>query len=125
MGLEWVFLIRGDTGSYRFIGFIGWIVYYFWLDRIVSAGSGNTGFYALDVYWLYGKDGTDGIYGTLVGRGWYGPMLAVAETGAPPLSPKRERRHWLLRGGGLWEVVAGTNCIGASRAHSICVGVAK
>ena len=37
MGLEWVFLIRGDTGSY-FI--IGCIVSYCWLDHIVSlAGS--------------------------------------------------------------------------------------
>ena len=49
MGLEWVFLARVDTGSYRIID---WIVSYFrldhivsaGLDRVVSAGSGNTGF---------------------------------------------------------------------------------
>ena len=81
MGLEWVFLVRGDTGSYRIIG---WIVSYCWLDRIilagldgiVSAGSGNTGFYALDGYWLDGADGTDGTDGVLVGRRWDGRTLA-------------------------------------------------
>ena len=33
MGLGWVILIRGDTGSYSIIG---WIVSYHRLDRIVS-----------------------------------------------------------------------------------------
>ena len=107
---------------------IGWIVLYP-LDRIISSGlyricwivSGNTGFYALDGYWLYGKDGTDGIYGTLVGRGWYGTTLSGAGTGAPLLAPEREHHHWILRGGGLLEVVDGTNCVCAERARSICV----
>ena len=31
-------------------------------------------------------DGTDGLDGTLVGRGWYGPTLEGAGTGAPPLA---------------------------------------
>ena len=51
------------------------------LDRIVSAGSGNTGFYALAGYWL---DGTDGLDGAVVVRGWDGPMLSPSGTGAPP-----------------------------------------
>ena len=54
------------------------------LDRIVSAGSGKTGFYALAGYCQYGTDGADGLVGALVGRGWYGPTLAPAGTGAPP-----------------------------------------
>ena len=69
MGHEWVFLIRGDNGSYRIIG---WIVSYCrmdrldcivsdGLDRIVSSGSGNNGFYALACYWMDGMDGTDGL----------------------------------------------------------------
>ena len=33
MGLEWLFLIRGYTGSYHIIG---WIVLYCRLDRIIS-----------------------------------------------------------------------------------------
>ena len=44
---------------------------------------------------------------------------APAGTGAPPLAPEQERHHWILRGGGLWEVVAGTNCVGAARMRSI------
>ena len=91
-------------------------------DRIISAGSGNTGFYALAGYWM---DGTDGMDGALVVRGWDGPTLAPAGTGAPPLAPEQERHRWLLRGGGLWEVVAGTNCVGAVRTRSICVREAK
>ena len=50
---------------------------------------------------------------------------APAGTGAPPLAPGQERHHWLLRGGGLWEVVDGTNCVGAARARSIFVREAK
>ena len=73
-------------------------------------------------YWL---DGTDGMDGVLVGRGWYGPTLACAGSGAPPLAPEWERHHWLLRGDGLREVVAGTNYVGAARARSICVGEEK
>ena len=90
MGLEWVFLIRGYTGSY-FI--IVCIVSYCWLDRIVSDvldcivsdGSGNTWFYELAGYWLYGTDGTDGLDGALVVRVWDGRTLAPAGTGVPPL----------------------------------------
>ena len=51
-----------STGLYR----IGWIVSY----RIGCIVSGNTGFYALAGYWLDGTDGTDGLGGTLVRRGW-------------------------------------------------------
>ena len=59
------------------------------LDPIVSyCCSGQTGFYAL-VRWLVTecKGHTDGLDGTLVGQGWYGPTLAGAGTGAPPLVP--------------------------------------
>ena len=75
--------------------------------------------------------------GILGGARWVGRgrrfMMAVqgnyhsapAGTGAPPLAPEQERHHWLLRGGGLWEVVAGTNCVSDARARSICVGAAK
>ena len=121
MGLGWVFLIRGDSGC---------TVLPYWLDCIISAGlyrigwivSGNTGFHALAGYWM---DWTHGLDGTLVGRGWDGPTLARPRTGAPPLAPERKRHHWLLRGGRMWEVVAGTNCFSAARARSICVGVEK
>ena len=97
--------IISSAGLYRTVG---WIVSYCWLDHIISAGldrivlagSGNAGFYALDDYWM---DGTDRHYHL----------------------PERERHHWLLRGGGLWEVVAGTKCIGAARTRKICVGEAK
>ena len=75
MGLEWVFLVRGDTGSYHIIV---WIVSYYrmdrivldGLDRIVSAGSRNAGFYVLSGYCLDGMDGTDGMDGALAGGGW-------------------------------------------------------
>ena len=98
MGLRWLFLIRGDAGwivssywldhivpagSYR----IGWIISY-WLDHIVLAGSyqDTLAFMRwLICYWLCGTDGLDG---TLVGRGWYVPTLAGAVTGAPPLALK-------------------------------------
>ena len=99
------------------------------LDRSVLAGSycigwfvsGNNGFYALAGYWMDGMDGTDGIDGKLMGQGCNGPTLAGARVGAPPLAPERERHHWILRGGRLWEVVAGNNCVGAAREQSICV----
>ena len=82
------------NGLYRIVGFvaflagsyrIGWIVYLDciisagldWLDwigsyRIVSDGSGHIGFYALAGYCYYGRDGTDGLDGALVGWGWDG-----------------------------------------------------
>ena len=77
--------------SYR----IGWIVLYR-LNRIVLAGlycigwiiSGSTGFYALAGYWL---DGTDGLDGMLVRRGWDGPTLAGARTGALTLDLEGRR----------------------------------
>ena len=83
MVLGWVFLIRGDAV---------WIVLTYRLDRTLSAGSyrigwivsGNTGFYALDGYWM---DGTDRLNGALAGRGWGGPTFAGAGMGAPPLAP--------------------------------------
>ena len=122
--------IVSSAGLYRIVC---WIVAYrrldrivsAGLDRIVSAGSGNTGFYVLASYWLDGTDGTYGLDGALVGRGWYGRTLAPAGTGAPPWVPEQERHRWLLRGDGLWGVVTGTNCVGAARTRSICVGEAK
>ena len=107
MGLAWVFLVIGDTGSYHIIV---WIVSFCWmnrivlagLDHIVSAGSGNTGFYVLAGYWLDETDGTDGLDGALVGRGWDGRTLAPAVMRAPPWAPEQERQRWLLRGDGLW-----------------------
>ena len=89
------------SGLYS-IGWIGWIGLA-GLDFIVLAGSGNTGFYGLAGYWL---DGMDGLDGALVGRGWGGPTLAPAGTGAAPWATKQERHCWLLRGGRLWEAVA-------------------
>ena len=73
----------------------------------------------------------------LVGARWVGRgrifMMAVqvnlhsspAGTGAPTLAPEQESRHWILRGGVIWEVVAGTNCLGAAKARSIFVVEAK
>ena len=127
MGLEWVFLVIGNTGSYPIID---WIVSYCRLDRIVSAGldrivldgSGITGFYALAGYWL---DEMDGLDGELLERGWDRRTLSPARTRVPPWAPEQERHHWLLRGGGRQEVVAGTNYVGSARAQSICVGEAK
>ena len=72
-----------------------------------------------------GTDGKDGKDGALVERGWGGPTLAPSGTGVPPLASERERHHWLLRGGGMWEVVTDTNFPSAARAHSICVGEEK
>ena len=72
-----------------------------------------------------GMDGTDGLDGALVERGWDGRTLAPAGTGAPPWAMEQERHRWLLRVGGLWEVVAGTNCVGATSTRSICVGEVK
>ena len=79
----------------------------------------------LSGYWLDGKDRADGLDGALVERGWNGPTLVPAGTGAPPLVLEKEGHHWLLRGGGMWEVVDGTNCVSAARTRSICVGEAK
>ena len=70
-------------------------------------------------------DGTDILDGALVVRGWYGPTLAGAGTGLPPLELELERHHWIFRVGVLWGVVDSTNCVGAARARSICVGEAK
>ena len=67
----------------------------------------------------------NGLDGVLVGRGWEGPTLAPAGTGVPPLAPEQECRHWLLRDVGLWDVVAGTNCVSTAREWSICVGEEK
>ena len=69
------------------------------------------------------RDGMDGLDEALVIQGWYGPTSAGAGTGSPPLAPEYERHQCLLRGGGLWEVVAGTNCVGAARARSQGRGV--
>ena len=125
--------IVSSTGSDGLYRIVSWIVLYFWLDlilsagldRIVSDGSGNTGFYALAGYWLDDTDGTDGLDGALVVREWEGWTLAPAGTGAPPWTPEQERHHWLLRGGRLWEAVDGTNCFSVARTWSICVGETK
>ena len=69
--------------------------------------------------------GTDRLDGELAVRGWDGKTLAPAGTGAPPLAPEQERHHWLLRGDGVWEVVAGTNFVGAARTRIMCVVEAK
>ena len=50
---------------------------------------------------------------------------APARTGAPQWVPEQERHHCILRGGSLWEVVDGTNCVGDTRKRSTCVGEAK
>ena len=118
-GLEWVFLVRGDVSSVSLDGLyrIGWILSY----CIVSAGSypigwigsyrivsyrldQNTGFYALAGYCL---DGTDGLDGALVGRGWGGPTLAPTRTGAPPWAPEKgspplDLEGWQDIGSGSW-----------------------
>ena len=59
------------------------------------------------------------------GGGMEGLTLAGAGTGVPPLAPEQERHHCILRGGGWWEVVAGTNYVGAARARIICAGSEK
>ena len=108
MGLEWVVLYcqicrlcRMDcilsAGSYRWI--VSYWLYWIVLYRIVLAESGNIGFSALAGYCLDGMDGTDGLDGALVGRGWDGRMLAPAGRRAPPWAPEKERHCWLLRGG--------------------------
>ena len=44
-------------------------------------------------------DGMDGLDRALMGRGWYGRVLAPAGTGAPPWALEQERHCWLFRGG--------------------------
>ena len=73
----------------------------------------------------HGMDGMDRPDGALVGRGWDGRTLATARTEAPPWATEQERHRWLLRGGALCKVVAGTNCVGAARTRIICVEEAK
>ena len=97
------------------------------LDPIVSyCCSGQTGFYALG-RWLVTdyKGHTDGLDGTLLGRGWDGQTLAGAGTGAPPLATEQERHHWLLSGGGRREAVAVANCLGAARGMEYFFRAAK
>ena len=79
----------------------------------------------LDGYCKQGTNRTDGLDGALVGRGQDGRMLAPAGTGAPPWAPEQERHHWIFGGSALCVVVAGTNCVGAVKTRSICVGEAK
>ena len=105
-----------STGLYR----IGWILSYR-LDRIVSSRSYQE---KLDfMRWMvcYCLDGTDGLVGTLVGRGWYGTTLAGAGTEVPPLALEGRRAV----GSGGWHQFR-WSCKGAeSRARSISVGEAK
>ena len=81
-------------GLYRLID---WIVSYR-LDRIVSSGLYQETLDFMRSLVCYCHDGTDGLYGALVGRGWYGPTLAGARTGVPPLALEGRR----LVGGGGW-----------------------
>ena len=76
------------SGLYR-LDCIGLIVLAgsYWLDHIGWIVSGSTGFYALNSYWMDGTYGTFGLDRMLVGRGWYGPTLAGAGMGEPPLVP--------------------------------------
>ena len=65
-----------------------------------------------------------------MGRCWDGggmevPTLVGAGTVAPSLTPEQERHHFLLRGGGRWEAVDGTNYAGAARERVICVGASR
>ena len=104
MGLEWVFLVRGDTGSYRIIG---WIVSYCRLDCIIS----SAGLYRIvwiRKHWplcaswlLYGWDGWDGWTGWGIGetgvrrtdvsnRQNRSATMDVG-TGAPPLALEEKR----------------------------------
>ena len=74
---------------------VGWIVSYklewIGLYRIGWIVSGNTGFYALAVYWL---DGMDGLNGALVGRGRDGPTLTGAGMGVPLVEEARGFLEW-------------------------------
>ena len=79
----------------------------------------------LDGYCKQGTNGTDGLDGALVVRGWDGRTLAPVGMVVPPWATEQERHRWLLRGGGICEVVAGTNFVGAARTRSICVGEVK
>ena len=93
MGPGRVFLIRGDAG---------WIVLAYRLDHIVSAGLYRIVW--ISKHWIYALagyslDGMDGLDGALVGRGWDGPKLAPAGTGAPPLPLEGKRS--MVSGG--WE----------------------
>ena len=74
---------------------------------------------------MYETDGTYGLGGELVGQGWDGPTLAPARTGAPPWALEQEHHRWLFRGGGLWEVVAGINCVDDTRTQIVFFGEAK
>ena len=85
MGLGWVFIIRGDSGSYCIIG---WIVSYCQLDCIVSAGSYQETLYFmrwLVTVWMGWVE--------WMGRWWDGRTLAPAGTGAPPWAPEQERHR--------------------------------
>ena len=54
-----------------------------------------------------------------------GPTIEGAVMEAASLAVEQERHHWLLRGDRRWKAVAGTNCIGATKAQSICVRAEK
>ena len=118
MGLEWVFLVRGDTESYRIVG---WIVLYCRMDRIISpAGSYHIGWigsyrtgcirnhWLLCAGWLLagwgGWEGWTGwgVGGTGVGRTDVntrrnGSATMGAGTGAPPLALEG---RWAMGSGG-------------------------
>ena len=88
-----------------------------WGGRLLApAGTGATEqerHHWLAGYCKQGKNGTDGFDGAMVGQGWERWTLAGIGTGAPPWAPEQERRHWLLRGSALCEVVVATHIVGA------------
>ena len=102
---------------------IGWILSdrQYWLDRI------GIGIWFARRNWIL----CAGWFSTgWMGRWWErggmgGLNLVDSRMGAPSLALEWERQHWLLRSGGRQEAVTGTNCVGAARALSICVGATK
>ena len=65
------------------------------------------------------KRHVDGLDGTLVGRGWYGPTLAGTRTGAPLLALEGRRT---ADGGTQWLSPIASALQGA---QSVCVRAAK
>ena len=129
MCLGWVFLIRGDAGcivsAYRldFIVSDGlyrivWIISYY-LDRIRRHWILCADWFATG--WMVRMDWME--------RWWDGcgtnRRYQALEQECPPLAPEQEIHHWLLMGGRMWEAVYDTNCVGATRARSICVRAEK
>ena len=73
---------------------------------------------ALAGYCKQGTNGTGGLDGALVGRGWDRRTLEPSGTGAPPWAPEQKRPRWILMVGALCKVVSGTNCVGLSEKQN-------